>query len=379
MSCDLDAAQAPQVQAMDLPDGVPPLTTFYLYLTSSCNLRCRHCWVAPAQANGQPRPGDCLDPGLLRQAVRQARPLGLDSAKLTGGEPVLHPQFAAIVDFLTAEGLRLNMETNATLIDASLARHLKNQSTLAFVSVSLDGPNPQVHDPFRGVKGSFEAAVRGFRCLVEAGYRPQVIASVHRGNIQYIEDMVRLALDLGAGSVKFNPVSSTGRGMAMRDRGETLDIAEIVALARFVRGDLQRRVPIRLVLKTPPALYTVGELARLADDGVCHIRHILGILGSGDMALCGIGQTVPDLCFGSLGRVSVAEVWCSHPVLKQLRRDLAGDYPGLCGRCIHAGRCLTDCAAQNYLETGRLVSPSMLCTAALERGIFPLTRLREAS
>ncbi len=29
--------------ALALPEGVPPLTTFYLYLTDGCNLHCRHC------------------------------------------------------------------------------------------------------------------------------------------------------------------------------------------------------------------------------------------------------------------------------------------------------------------------------------------------
>ena len=49
---------------LDLPEGVPPLTTFYLYLTSGCNLRCRHCWIAPTFVNGEPSPGDYLELGL---------------------------------------------------------------------------------------------------------------------------------------------------------------------------------------------------------------------------------------------------------------------------------------------------------------------------
>ena len=54
----------------------------------------------------------------------------MNNAKLTGGEPVLHPRFVEIVDFLSTENIKLNMETNATLIDADLARHLKNNTTM---------------------------------------------------------------------------------------------------------------------------------------------------------------------------------------------------------------------------------------------------------
>ena len=103
-----------QEQLPDLPDGVPALTSFYLYLTSACNLRCRHCWIAPSFVDGKPAPSDYLDLDLLRRAVAEAKPLGLHNAKLTGGEPTLHPQFVEIVDLLTNEGLSLNMETNGT-------------------------------------------------------------------------------------------------------------------------------------------------------------------------------------------------------------------------------------------------------------------------
>ena len=32
---------------IQLPEGVPALTTYYVYVTAGCNLACRHCWIAP--------------------------------------------------------------------------------------------------------------------------------------------------------------------------------------------------------------------------------------------------------------------------------------------------------------------------------------------
>lgn len=362
---------------LNLPEGMPPLTTFYLYLTSGCNLRCRHCWIVPRFVDGEPSPGEFISLELLRSAIEQARPLGLSRVKLTGGEPLLHPQFSKIVDLLTDENLSVNMETNGTLMDATLAHHLKEKTNLDFVSVSIDGPSSKVHDSFRGVEGSFEEAIQGLRHLVDAGYRPQLIMSLHQGNADYVEDVVDLALELGAGSVKFNPVMRSGRGISMHEQGTALGFEKIMDLARFVRGPLQGRTSIRLILATPIALYTVSELLENGPSGMCHVRHILGILGSGDMALCGIGQTIPELCFGNLRDTPMEEVWLSHPVLQQLRYDLDNEYPGICGRCIHAERCLTYCVAQNYQDTGRLVAPTWLCAEANEQGEFPPSRLRE--
>jgi SynChlorMet cassette radical SAM/SPASM protein ScmF len=358
-----------------LPEGVPALRSFYLYLTDSCNLRCRHCWVAPRYTDGEPLPGEYLELELLKKAVTEAKPLGLSSAKLTGGEPVLHPQFVEVVDYLTNEGLSLTMEINGTLIDAALARHLKEKTNLWHISVSIDGPSPEIHDPFRGVEGSFEAAVRGFRHLVDAGYRPQLIMCPHRGNLAYVEDVVEMAVGLGAGSVKFNPVTRSGRGVAMHNHDETLGFEEVLDLAHYVRGPLQSRTPIKLILSTPLAFYTVGELVNGRSDGACRVRNILGILGDGEMALCGIGTTIPELCFGNLDEVSLAVVWESHPTLVKLREELDGEHPGVCGRCIHAKRCLTYCVAQNYHNSGQLVAPAWLCTEVVNRSTFPQSRL----
>ena len=374
-TCDgLDDRTPPEPLA-GMPPDVPALKMFYLYLSAGCNLHCRHCWITPTFVHGKPVPAECLDFNLLKGAVAEAKPLGLSSAKLTGGEPTLHPEFRMIAYFLTAAGLDLSMETNATLIDRDLAVHLRQKTSLARVAVSLDSPDAAEHDRFRGVPGAFADAVRGIGHLVAAGLRPQIIMSVYRGNLERIDGLIELALELGAVSVKFNPVTQSGRGAEMHRQGQGLDFDEWLALIRRVRGPLRERYPIHLNAMVPPALSTVKELLRYGGEGGgCHVRHILGILGTGEMALCGIGRNLPELCFGKLGRDRLREVWMNHPVLRQMRKDLAGPYPDVCGDCLHAGRCMTHCLAQNYEANGKLVSPSPLCAEAVRRGAFPPTR-----
>jgi len=358
---------------LDLPEGVPPLTTFYLYLTTGCNLACRHCWITPNFTKGGLQPGQYLDLELLRQAILTARPMGLRSVKLTGGEPLLHPDFIAITRLLAEQELPFHMETNGTLIDGELARYLKEETGLWFVSVSLDGCHPATHDRFRGVAGSFDAAVAGIKHLAAAGFAPQIIMSPHRGNLEEAEGLVELAQRLGAGSVKFNPVTRSGRGTAMHERGETLDYDEVRDFARYLDRDLQRRSGIPLFLGLPLALSSLQQLALNAGHK-CNVRSILGLLGSGEMALCGIGRNVPELCFGRLGEDDLREVWISHPVLRRLRKDLDGPYRGICGDCIHAAVCQYNCVAMNYLENGELASPAPICADAAARGLFPASR-----
>jgi SynChlorMet cassette radical SAM/SPASM protein ScmF len=363
-----------------LPVGVPPLRAFYLYMTSGCNLRCRHCWVVPRFVKGKPDPGEVIDPKLLEQAVMEAKPLGLCSAKITGGEPLLHPQFREIVKMLSDQGLNMNMETNATLMTRELARWLKEESRINFISVSLDGADAASHDRFRGVSGAFDATLSGLDALVEAGYRNvQVIMSVYRGNVSQIDDVVALARAHGAGSVKFTPVTKTGRGAVLHEVGEALDLTGRMALAGYIQDDLAGRAGIDLVINLPPALRTFKKLWQSRGrTGDCGVQRILGILGSGDIAMCGIGRTIPELVYGRLGEDSIRDIWLGHPRILQLRRELedVAGYPGVCGSCLHARSCRTGCVANNYQEGSRMVWPSASCTEAEARGIFPEARKR---
>ena len=392
-----DEAQAEQAETappeeLDLPEGVPALRAFYLYMSTSCNLACRHCWITPRFVNGKADPGDVIDVDALRAAVREAKPMGLSNCKLTGGEPMLHPRYLEIVDMLTEEGLGLDMETNGTLMTPEIAKHLKEDSNLSFISVSLDGPEAESHDRFRGVPGSFDDALRGLRCLVEAGYdNTQVIMSVWHGNRDVMADVVQLALDNGAGSVKFNPVSAAGRCVAMHEKGEALGFGEHLELARYVDEELRPmfagkepaedgsggRRGISVILNLPPALTPVTELWRTRGrTGDCGVQRILGILGSGEFALCGIGRTIPDLVYGQIGDDSVRDIWLGHPVIAELRRRLAdvAGYPRVCGDCVHARGCRTGCVAHNYGYSAELVWPTWLCEEADSRGVFPATR-----
>ena len=69
---------------------MPTLRTIYFYLTDGCNLRCRHCWIDPMYRNKED--GHSFLPfDLFVSIIKEAKELGLKGVKLTGGEPLLHP------------------------------------------------------------------------------------------------------------------------------------------------------------------------------------------------------------------------------------------------------------------------------------------------
>ena len=287
------------IERAALPSGVPPLRTLYVYLTGGCNLACRHCWLAPS-FHPEGGTGGHLPHELFELAIDEAIPLGLRGVKLTGGEPFLHPGILGLVGLLKERGIGLNIETNGTLVTEDMAWALKERGTLGQISVSIDGSRKELHDPFRGVTGSFDRAIAGVGALVAAGHQPQLIMSLHAGNEDDIEPMVRMAEDLGVRSVKFNLIQPCGRGEQLGDAGLTLSIERLVELGRWVEHDLQPRSSIGLHYSWPMAFFS---LKRLAGDnrGVCGIHTILGVLPAGQLAMCGIGELIPELCYGQPG------------------------------------------------------------------------------
>ena len=360
----------------DKPEGrTYPLNQIYFYLTEGCNLRCRHCWIAPkyqSETNQYP----ALDLDLFKSIVEQAKPLGLTGVKFTGGEPLLHPQINEILEYIQTENLSMTLETNGVLCTAALAAKMAACKE-TFVSVSLDGADSGTHEWVRGVEGCFEAVLRGMRNLVEVGLRPQVIMTIMRHNKEQMEAVVRLAEKSGAGSLKFNIVQPTARGEKLHKSGEALSIEELVELGRWVETTLSDSSPLPLYFSHPAAFRPLGKMLSENGDGcgVCGILGILGVLADGSYALCGIGETVPDLVFGHGATDSLKHVWHNTPVLLEIRQGLPRCLEGICGDCLMREICLGSCIAQNYYSSKSIWAPFWFCQEAQKLGLFPETRL----
>ncbi len=361
--------------------SIPALNELYCYLTAGCNLRCRHCYLAPAWEPGPGLDQPCLDVGLFADVVAQGKELGLTAVKLTGGEPLLHPGFAAMVAVVREHELALTIETNGVLCTPAVAGLLAEEPG-AFVSVSLDGVDAATHEHVRRVRGSFDAALAGVRNLVAAGLRPQLIMSVMRANRAHMEPMVRLAEEIGAGSLKFNVVMPARRGAALHESSETLTIQELVETGRWVEEELIPGSELCAFYHHPPAFRPLerlyGHSTRSDGCGRCGILGMLGLLADGSYALCGVGAFVPQMVFGRADRDPLAEVWENAAVLNELREGLPRRLKGVCGRCLMKRTCLAGCIAQNYYFSEDLWAPFWYCEAAYAAGLFPESRLYPA-
>jgi len=360
----------------DAVKGRPPsktaLGTVYLYFRY-CNLRCRHCWIDPPYAEGPAIREDEASMADILSALDECRSLGMTSVKITGGEPFLRSDIFELLDYLKRNGIRIMMETNATLIREREARALK-EAGASHIGVSLDGPDDAVHGSLRGLKGSFEAAIEGMKALKKEGLNVQVIISLWRGNRDHLKAAITMARALGANSIKINPINSIGRGGRMRDGDEVLGVGETIEFYRRLSAEMDREGIANVIFDIPPAFRPVRNM-RFDRMCACGIFNILGILGDGRVSICGIGSSLETLVLGRITRDRIADIWRDHPVLKEIREKVPAKLEGVCGMCMMKRYCLGKCRAEAYYTQGSLTAPLSFCQAAYDEGIFPASRL----
>ena len=158
-------------------------------LTYRCSNNCRHCWLhVPATA---PEPELSLDE--IRRIAGEARAMGCREWSMSGGEPMLRPDFPEVFDYLTCKVRSYTLNTNGTLITPEIARLMTRKGSKL---VALYGATAEVHDYITRNAGSFDAVMRGFRYLREAGAGFTVQLIPMRDNYRQFEEMVKLAKSL---------------------------------------------------------------------------------------------------------------------------------------------------------------------------------------
>lgn len=200
-----------------------------LDLTYRCNNNCRHCWLRiPAHSQEKNRE---LTLEELKQIADEARQMGCRTWHISGGEPMLRPDFMEIFDYLTSRSIFYSLNTNGTLITPQIARLMTRKGSKM---VALYGATAEVHDHVTRQAGSFAATMQAFAYLKEAGASFIVQIIPIRANFHQYEEMVKLAQSLsphyriGAPWLFLSACGSAQRNAEIRR--QRLDPKEVILL-----------------------------------------------------------------------------------------------------------------------------------------------------
>lgn len=333
-------------------------------ITYRCNNNCRHCWLwLPEQA---PEKQEELTLSEIRRLADEARALGCQRWSISGGEPMLRPDFSEIFDYLTKKAVSYTLNTNGTLITPAIAQLLRRKGSKL---VALYGATPEVYDHISRVSGSFAALMQGIAYLKEAGAGFTVQLIPMKDNYHQYEKMVKLAHSLSpyyrigapwlffsaSGSLKCNREILTQR----------LSPAAVVELDQPDMSAGEISGPVTEVVLCPGGKQHDDD--RLFAQCIEN-RRDFHVDPYGGISFCSFVKD-PALRY-DWRRGSFREAWERFiPSLSDMVRG-SKEYRANCGSCTKKAECLW-CAVYGYLEHRRFSAPvEYLCQVAEESMLY---------
>jgi radical SAM protein with 4Fe4S-binding SPASM domain len=162
-------------------------------LNTTCNLNCAFCHtVYESKDNGRSFKDIQSDMVSLRQ-------MGVTSIIFSGGEPLLRRDILDILSAAKQSGFKVDLCTNGTLIDQSIARKLS--ILLDEISISIDSHSAKLHDSLRGSHGSHQKAIRGLKLIQNEGLLVNVITLLNDMTVNELAETIYFLDSLGVNSV----------------------------------------------------------------------------------------------------------------------------------------------------------------------------------
>ncbi len=206
-------------------------------MTQRCNLKCVHCYAHALEEEGQ----DPISTDQAKVMIDDLAKFGAPVMLFSGGEPMVRKDMPELAKYATTKGMRAVISTNGTLITREKAKILKEVG-LSYVGVSLDG-GEDIHDAFRGVKGSYKKALEGLDYCREEGIKVGLRFTINKRNAAEVPKIFTLMKEREIPRVCFYHLVYSGRG------------------SELIKEDLshtETRAMVDLLMDETRALYDAG-------------------------------------------------------------------------------------------------------------------------
>jgi PqqA peptide cyclase len=321
-------------------------------LTHRCPLRCPYCSNPLAL---DPR-DDELDTATWARVFKEAAGLGVLQVHLSGGEPGARRDLVDITGAAHDAGLYTNLITSAVGITAETLRKLA-ETGLDHVQISIQDSTPASADHIAGYDGAF-ARKRALAAEVVRLRIPLTVNAVmHRANIDHLDDMVALALSLGASRVEI--AHAQYYGWALKNRAALMPTAEQVKRAAAAVEALRKKHHGQIVIDAVVPDYH----ARLPKPCVGGWgRRSLNVTPRGRVLPCHAAESIPGLEFWSVREHALADIWANSPAFNAFRGTAWMKEP--CASCARREIDFGGCRCQAFALTGDACATDPVCHLA---------------
>jgi pyrroloquinoline quinone biosynthesis protein E len=321
-------------------------------LTHRCPLGCPYCSNPLAL---DPRESE-LDTPTWARVFTEAAALGVLQVHLSGGEPGARRDLIAITAAAHAAALYTNLITSAVGITANSLRRLA-EAGLDHVQISIQDSEHASADRIAGHVGAFARKRALAAEVVNLKIPLTVNVVVHRANIDRIEQMVALALALGASRVEIAHVQYYG--WALKNRAALMPSAEQVARAAEAVDELRQRHHGEIVIDAVvPDYYARLPKPCIGGWG----RRSLNVTPAGKVLPCHAAESIPGLEFWSVREHSLDDIWKNSPAFNAFRGTAWMQEP--CRSCARRDIDFGGCRCQAFALTGDARATDPVCHLA---------------
>lgn len=322
---------------------------FDLEVTARCNNDCRHCYINLPAGDRTAREGE-LTVKEIEDIAGQATNLGALWCLITGGEPLLRPDFSELYLALKRRGLLVSIFTNAVLVNEEHVALFKKYPPRD-IEVTVYGATRETYEAVTRKPGAFDKFMNGLNLLLDSGVRVRLKAMAIQSNLHEQAAIAEFCRARTKDFFRFDPqLHLRFDGDPARNaeiRTERLIPDQVVALER---ADEDRMNSLRRECGTLiNDEHTHNTCDHLFHCGAGSVSFNVGY--DGTFRLCSslhAEGTTYDLRSGTL-----ADAWSTFvPRVRDLRSRRKA-FLESCRRCALADLCLW-CPAHAHLETGAL-------------------------
>ncbi len=338
-------------------DADPPLALL-AELTHRCPLGCPYC----SNPLTLERSSAELDTASWGRVMTEAAELGVLQVHFSGGEPLARRDLVEIVADAAAAGLYGNLITSGIGLDRTRMMALKHAG-LEHVQLSIQDSEMAMGDRVAHRTGAQSEKRRAAEIVREAGLPLTVNAVVHRQNLSRLEEIIALAVELGAERLEVAHVQYYG--WALRNRAALLpsrdQLAAATATVEAARIQLTGTLVIDYVV---PDYYAHRPKACMGGWA----RRFLNVTPAGRVLPCHAAETLPGLKFPTVSEASLSEIWYGSPAFARFRGT---DWmPEPCRSCDRREIDWGGCRCQAFALTGDAARTDPACALSPDHGLL---------
>jgi radical SAM protein len=350
-------------------------------VTRACALACVHC-RADAIHRRDPRELTTQEGFRLVDQVRafEGRP---PLFVLTGGDPMRRPDLAELVRYAADAGLTVALTPSGTAAATPARLKELKDAGLSRIAVSLDGPDPETHDAFRGVRGSYNWTMRIIEATIALGLPLQINSTISRITLPTLEAMAARVAEFPLTLWALFFLVQTGRGASV----EQISADQCERVLNYLY-DLSTTSPFGIKTTEAPHYQRIvwqheHERGRKAQPAhaVARRRQLRAPRsvndGNGFVFIDHLGNICPSGFLparrGNVRTDSLADVYRTDEVFTRLRN--ANALMGKCGRCRFREIC-GGSRSRAFAATGAVTASDPLCAYEPGADVEPIVAYR---